>query len=400
MSKIDDCIKKTDENDILKKNEPKILDRKSEDIPNREKKVEDNVPKDDKNKKNNITDTKNNGEKKITLEEIKNQCPSSFLEKFELLQLVKSGSAGCMVKGQLNTKNNNINRLIGFKFLIDPKRESRKTKNDHNKHLEISMLNLLKNPHFPEILGYYKIGEDSCIAMEYVKYGDLENFKKNILKRCSLSETFVLFIAGGIIDALEYLHYRQKIIHMDIKQQNILIDDFLVVKLTDFSVSLKYKTSKDYINLPMVGTCYYMSPEVLDRKRINVKNACKIDIYSLGVLLYLLAYCDYPYKLNSVDSKNYSQIKANILNNELEFPKETGHSQLFEDFLKKCLNKDITERYNLCQLKNHPWYKGYQIILNEKEKVYNAGKFVIDLMVDNILSFNKYLEKFKYQKEP
>ena len=93
---------------------------------------------------------------------------------------------------------------------------------------------------------------------------------------------------------------------MDIKQQNVLIDDFLMIKLTDFSVSVNYRTQKNYIDLPMVGTCYYMSPEVLNKKRILVSEASKIDIYSLGVLLYLLAFYDYPYKLNDKDSKQYS----------------------------------------------------------------------------------------------
>ena len=40
-----------------------------------------------------------------------------------------------------------------------------------------------------------------------------------------------------------------------------------------------------------------------------------------------------------------------------------------------------------------PWVKGYQIILNEKEKLYNAGKFVIDLMVDNFITFNNYIKE-------
>ena len=42
---------------------------------------------------------------------------------------------------------------------------------------------------------------------------------------------------------------------------------------------------------------------------------------------------------------------------------------------------------------NDPFTKGYQIILNEKEKLYNAGKFVIDLMVDNFLNFNQYIKE-------
>ena len=40
-----------------------------------------------------------------------------------------------------------------------------------------------------------------------------------------------------------------------------------------------------------------------------------------------------------------------------------------------------------------PFFQGYQIILDEKEKIYNAGKFVVDLMVDNILNFNQYIQK-------
>ena len=42
-----------------------------------------------------------------------------------------------------------------------------------------------------------------------------------------------------------------------------------------------------------------------------------------------------------------------------------------------------------------PWFKGYQIILNEKEKLYNAGKFIIDLMVDNFISFNSYIKELE-----
>ena len=143
----------------------------------------------------------------------------------------------------------------------------------------------------------------------------------------------------------------------------------------------------------MVGTCYYMCPEVLRKDSINVSYASCVDVYSIGVLLYLLAFCDYPYKLKEVDNKNYSQILKNIENNELEFPNFNDNSQVFIDLLKNCLNKDIKKRYNIYQLKNHPFYQGYQIILNEKEKLYNAGKFVIDLMVDNIINFNEFIKE-------
>ena len=229
--------------------------------------------------------------------------------------------------------------------------------------------------------------------MDYSKYGDIENFKRKVLKRSSLSETFVCYIAGGILEALYYLHVNNKIIHMDIKQQNILIDDFLTIKLTDYSVSINYKKAKDTITLPMVGTCYYMSPEVLNKKTISVSDASKIDIYSLGVLLYLLAFYDYPYNLSEVNNKDFAKIAKYVEEHELTFPDDTGHSKLFKQFLKNCLNKDISKRYNIFRAINDPWYKAYKIVLNEKEKLYNASKFVIDLMVDNLVPFNAYIKE-------
>ena len=63
------------------------------------------------------------------------------------------------------------------------------------------------------------------------------------------------YILGGICQAVLYIHTHNKIIHMDIKKQNIIIDDYVNIKLTDFSVSLCYKDMKK-IKLPLVGTCY------------------------------------------------------------------------------------------------------------------------------------------------
>ena len=325
---------------------------------------------------------------------LKDNC-KEFYEKFELLESLKSGSAGAVYSGRLRGKSNA--KQIAFKFLFDNKenrnsKEKNKKNNEANKHYEISVHGVLKNKNIPEIYGYYKIQDSSCIVMELSRYGDIENFKRKVLKRSALSETMVLYIAGGIIEALNYIHTKNKIIHMDIKQQNILVDDYLNVKLTDFSVSINYKYAKDYINLPLVGTCYYMSPEVLKRKGILVSDASKIDIYSLGVLLYLLAFYDYPYKLNDVNSKDYQQIEKNIQMNNLVFPEDTDHSKVFKNFLKNCLNKDIKNRYDIYKVMKDPWYKGYQIILNEKEKIYNAGKFIVDLMTDNCLPFNDYIK--------
>ena len=331
---------------------------------------------------------------KVELEKyLKENCPE-FWEKFELLEFKKNGSAGAVLKAQPRSKENKKNRrFVALKFLYNGKKNN-KPKKEIN-HQEIIIHGALKHKNIPQIYGYYKIGEcNSCIAMEYSQYGDLENFKKKVIKRVPLSETFICYILGGICDAVYYMHTHNKIIHMDIKQQNIVVDDYINIKLTDYSISIDYK-NKDFINLPLIGTCYYMSPEVLRKETIPVEYASKIDVYSIGVLLYFLAFCDYPFKLKDVGNKDYPQILKNVENNDLEFPKDYEISKPFLNLLKNCLNKDISKRYSIHQLINDPWTKGYQIILNEKEKLYNAGRFVIDLMVDNIINFNDYIKQIE-----
>jgi serine/threonine protein kinase len=228
----------------------------------------------------------------------------------------------------------------------------------------------------------------SVCALEYAKNGELENFQKVLLKRKVLSETILVYFTKQILESLAYIH-RCKIIHLDIKQGNILIDTNLNVKLTDFSVSCSYSEfhPEDIIKFPFVGTSKYMSPEILGRTEMKIKEAEKVDLYSLGVTLYNLAFGEYPYDLNEVGSKDYDNILKNIKNKTLEFPKDRKVSNLFKDFLKGLLEKDYTKRFNIRKALNHPWVKASQVIFDEKEKVCCPENFLINLDTDNIITF-------------
>ena len=122
----------------------------------------------------------------LDLDEMKKflqQYCKEFDEKFELLEQLKSGSAGSVYRGQLrNSKGNS--RPIAFKFLLDLKeireKKTKDKKHDKNKHAEISVHGALKYKNIPEVYGYYKIQDYSCIAMDYSKYGDIENCKRKV----------------------------------------------------------------------------------------------------------------------------------------------------------------------------------------------------------------------------
>ena len=125
---------------------------------------------------------------------------------------------------------------------------------------------------------------------------------------------------------------------------------------------------------------------------MKIKEASKIDIYSLGVTLYDLAFGEYPYKLKEVGSRDYDNILKNIQKEKLEFPQDRKVSELFKNFLSGLLAKDYTKRFNIITALNHSWVRAAQIIYDEKENAYCNENFLINLITDNIHKFNNYLK--------
>ena len=157
----------------------------------------------------------------------------------------------------------------------------------------------------------------------------IRQFQINFIKRLNLSELTLCYFADQILKGLKYC-YMSKIAHLDIKPQNIIIDEFLNLKLIDFSISIDYK-DKNKIKLPHNGTPHYIAPEVSNSETINTKDLEKVDLYSLGILLFNLAFGTYPDKMTNEELGE----KFNCLMEE----KEAGYSKYFIDFIKKLLKK-------------------------------------------------------------
>ena len=318
-------------------------------------------------------------------------------EYFELLDEIKRGGAGAVFKGKFKTIK--TTKLAALKIIFFKKNKNYKKEKGHSHnsekeyeedYSEVMIHYKLKTRYIPDVYGYYSIKDRGfCIAMEHSQYNNLSYFRKNILKKNIFSETLLCYIASQVLNAILYLH-QNKIIHLDIKIGNILIDDYLNVKLADFSISYSYKSCEHYIKLDNNGTKCFKSPEVLECKNIDVKDASKVDIFSFGVVLYRLGFIDFPYDIKDPKIVNDEVILKNIKEKELTFPK-TKNSEMFKNFLKKCLEKDIKNRYNNYQALNDPWIRGNKFILNEKEKLCNASKFLISMAVGNIIDFNIYI---------
>ena len=305
-----------------------------------------------------------------------------LLEFYEIKEYIGSGSESVVYKA-IHKKTN---KPCAIKILI---MEGKRNLSEY------IILHKLKNKNIINYYGIYEIkkNELDCIIMEYAKFGNLREFKKNILKRENLSEQLLCFLVYQILNGLYHCH-KCKIAHFDLKPQNIIIDEYLIVKIIDFSVSVDYSGIKsNSIKLPFRGTNFYIAPEVIKKKTININDLNKVDLYSLGVIIYYLAFGTYPYDLNRDDSDNYDKIYNKIENNNLVFDNEENfYSKYFIDFLNQLLEKDINKRININQALNHYWIKGADILYNEKEKCFNASSFLINLMTDHFINFDKYVK--------
>ena len=324
---------------------------------------------------------------------LKDGC-QDFNTNFELLNFVNSGSCGLVFEGKIKKTPN---KRIGLKFLMGKIMEDKREKNQNQKRIkEYNFQKKLHHKNITGLYGFYEIKNCSCIAMDYAKYGDLDYFQKKLIQKKYLSETLIAYITIQILEGLQYCH-QCKIIHMDIKQQNILIDENLTIKITDFSVSQSYEFVKDggKFTLPLAGTSLYMSPEVLSKCEIDVEDCNKIDMFSLGTLLYNSAFGEFPYQLEYTDRKNFKGIYDKITQKNLVFPITKSYSFLFKNFLRGLLNKNIKQRYSISDAMKDPWIKGTKLIFKEKEKTYDLEKFLINVVTDNIKLFNDYLKNYK-----
>jgi serine/threonine protein kinase len=308
----------------------------------------------------------------------------SFFENFELIEYLNSGSSGNVFKGLYK-----MNKLpVAIKII---KSRFDKEKMEARMLQEKTIATKLHNINIIETYAHIKINEEYYLTiLEYGKNGDLEYFIRHLLKRIILSETAVNYFAKQILDGLYYLHKKCKIVHMDIKPSNILIDSNLSAKITDFSISCSYADfdPETVVKFPFVGTGKFIAPELIAKNNMKIKDGEKIDIYSLGVSLYCLFYGMFPYKLYEVKGKDFYQILKQIQKEKLEFPKERKISNLFKDFLEKTLEKDYKKRINIKEALNHPWIKASKVIFDEKEKLGCLENFMIKLITDNIPQFN------------
>lgn len=202
---------------------------------------------------------------------------------------------------------------------------------EEKKHSLVSEVNVLSKLQHPHIVRYYNhiIHQKSStlyIIMEYCSGGDLSKVIKNCKQSTQqLNEVFIWRILYQISLALHVCHSQcsQVVVHRDIKPENVFLDADNNVKLGDFGLA-KMLHDKDYISESIVGTPYFMSPELLQYKTYNKKT----DIWAVGCLTYEICALKSPF--------NAKNIK--VLYNKIKEGKYERIPKIYSDELQKIID--------------------------------------------------------------
>jgi fused len=188
------------------------------------------------------------------------------------------------------------------------------------------------------MLDSFETSHEFCVVTEFAQ-GELFEILEDDR---SLGEPEVRKIAQQLVHALYYLH-SHRIIHRDMKPQNILISANGIVKLCDFGFARSMSTNTIVLT-SIKGTPLYMAPELVQELPYNHT----VDLWSLGVIIYELFVGTPPFYTNSI----YTLIHL-IVKDPVKFP--DNMSPEFKSFLQGLLNKTPSERLSWPELLSHPF---------------------------------------------
>ncbi|KAK7179751.1 serine/threonine protein kinase [Paraphaeosphaeria sporulosa] len=262
------------------------------------------------------------------------------INDFVVIEDMGQGAYGqvklCRSKGH-SSKKSVIKYVTKRRILVDTWTRDRRL---GTVPLEIHVLDYLrrdgfKHPNIVEMTDFFE--DDVNYYIEMVPHGlpgmDLFDY---IELRVNMEEKECRKIFVQVADAVHHLHTKAKVVHRDIKDENVILDGEGNIKLIDFGSAAYIKSGPFDV---FVGTIDYAAPEVLAGKAYRGKEQ---DVWALGILLYTIVYKENPFY--SIDE---------IMDHDLRVPYIMSEENL--DLIRLMLDRDVERRITISQVLEHPW---------------------------------------------
>lgn len=316
--------------------------------------------------------------------------------RYEIIEKVGIGGMAIVYKA----KDIYLKRIVAVKILKEQYLEDK----EFIKKFVIEAQSVA-NLNNQNIVKIYDVGqhiEDSktynYIVMEYIKGKTLNELIKD---KGRLNSNAVVSISKQIANALDCAH-KHHIIHRDIKPHNIIIDENLNVKVTDFGIARIATSSTITYTSSVLGTVHYISPEQAKGKFIDEKS----DIYSLGVVMYEMVTGKVPF-----DTDNAVGIAMQHINEPLVEPIKfvPNLEPWLNAIIVKCMEKNPENRFESAEslikaLDDKRIENNQKVTFNDnsnralyKESVYKTSKNK-DINKPIIKNNNKNREQLKKKK--
>lgn len=246
--------------------------------------------------------------------------------RYEILEKIGEGGMSIVYKAQCQI----LNRIVAIKVL----KEEYANDDEFLQKFKNEALSVAKLNH-ANIINVFDVGQDEDISYIVMEYVDGKNLKEVLKEEKKFSAEKVMDIAKQIAMALEEAH-NKKIVHRDIKTQNIMLTSKGVVKVGDFGIAKAVSSSTITASGAIMGSVHYFSPEQARGGFVDERS----DLYSLGIIMYEMATGRLPF-----DGDSPVNIALKHIQEKLEFQDSDEISSGIKDMIKKLTQKSPDKRY-------------------------------------------------------